>query len=133
MKPNVYILSIFLLLFVMQNMIAQDRIIKRDGNIIECKVAEIGSEEIKYILGEFGPDLQFGILKSKVDKVIFEDGKEMIIDHLEFAMETAELNSADLFLVQRKTVGLTLKAKRFDLAGIDATPWIMVLCPALFC
>jgi hypothetical protein len=83
-------------------MFAQDRIIQRDGNIIECKIAEIGSEEIKYTQSEYGPDLQFGILKSKVDRIIFMDGKEMLIDHLEFARETTEMNSADLFLVQRR-------------------------------
>jgi hypothetical protein len=102
MKAKVYILSVFLLLFAMQSMVAQDRIIKRDGNIIDCKVSEIGSEEIKYIQEEYGPDLQFGILKSKIDKIIFADGKELIIDHLEFARETTEMNSADLFLVQRR-------------------------------
>jgi len=102
MKPKVYILSLLLLLFAMQGMVAQDRIIQRDGNIIECKVAEIGSEEIKYIQPEYGQDLQFGILKSKVDKIIFADGRELVIDHLELARETTEMNSADLFLVQRR-------------------------------
>jgi len=101
MKPKVYILSLLLLLFAMQGMVAQD-IIKRDGNIIDCKVAEIGSEEIKYIQEEYGQDLQFGILKSKVDKIIFADGRELVIDHLELARETTEMNSADLFLVQRR-------------------------------
>ena len=102
MKPKVYLLSVFLLLCAMQSILAQDRIIKRDGDIIDCKVAEIGFEEIKYIQAEYGPDLQFGILKSKVDRIIFADGKELIIDHLETARETAEMNSADLFLVQRR-------------------------------
>jgi hypothetical protein len=102
MKLKVYILSVFLLLFAMQSIVAQDRIIKRDGDIIDCKVSEIGSEEIKYIQEEYGQDLQFGILKMKVDKIIFADGKELIIDHLEFARETTEMNSADLFLVQRR-------------------------------
>jgi hypothetical protein len=102
MKPKVYIISVLLILFSVQIIAAQDRIIKRDGDIIECKVEEIGFEEIKYTLVEYGPDLQFGILKSKVEKIMFEDGKEMLIDHLEFARETTEMNSSDLFLVQRR-------------------------------
>ena len=102
MKPRVYFLLLILLFFALHGMVAQDRIIQRDGNIIECKIAEIGSEEIKYTQPEYGPDLQFGILKSKVDRIIFMDGKEMLIDHLEFARETTEMNSADLFLVQRR-------------------------------
>jgi hypothetical protein len=102
MKPKVYIISVLLMLSTVQLIRAQDRIIKRDGDIIECKVEEIGSEEIKYTLSEFGPDLQFGILKSKVDRILFADGREMLIDHLEFARETTEMNSEDLFLVQRR-------------------------------
>jgi hypothetical protein len=102
MKSKVYFLSVSLMLFSVQILNAQDRLIKRDGDIIECKIEEIGSEEIKYILHEYGPDLQFGILKSKVDRIIFSDGKEMFIDHLEFARETTEMNSADLFLIQRR-------------------------------
>jgi hypothetical protein len=102
MKPRVIILLLILLLFYLQGMVAQDKIIQRDGNIIECTIAEIGSEEIKYTQSEYGPDLQFGILKSKVDRIIFVDGKEIVIDHLEFARETTEMNSTDLFMVQRR-------------------------------
>ncbi|KPL17177.1 MAG: hypothetical protein AMS26_01875 [Bacteroides sp. SM23_62] len=102
MKPKVYMISVLLMLLSVQIIAAQDRIIKRDGEIIECKVEEIGSEEIKYILAEYGPDLQFGILKSKVEKIMFENGREMLIDHLEFARETTEMNSIDLFQVQRR-------------------------------
>lgn len=102
MKPEVHITSVILMLLCVQLMNAQDRIIKREGDIIECQVEEVGSQEIKYTLAEFGPNLQFGILKSKVERIIFENGKEMVIDHLEFARETTETNSADLFLVQRR-------------------------------
>jgi hypothetical protein len=127
MKPKVYILSVFLLLFAMQSMVAQDRIIKRDGDIIDCKVQEIGSEEVKYIQKEYGPDLQFGMLKSKVDRIIFEDGKELIIDHLEFARETTETNSADLFLVQRRNA---IKMALFSpLTGVTAFSYERALKP----
>lgn len=127
MKPKVYILSLLLLLLAMQSMDAQDRIIKRDGNIIVCKVEEIGSDEIKYTQDEYGPDLQFGILKSKIDKIIFVDGKEMRIDHLELAMETAEGNSADLFLVQRRNA---IKIAFFSpLTGVTAFSYERAIKP----
>jgi hypothetical protein len=102
MKPKVYIIPVLGMLLSLQITHAQDRIIKRDGIIIEAKVEVVGSEEIKYILPEYGPDLQFGIRKSQVDKIIFANGREMFIDHLELARETTEMNSADLFLVQRR-------------------------------
>lgn len=127
MKPKVYILSLLMLLFAMKSMVAQDGIIKLDGNIIDCIVAEIGSGEIKYIQEEYGPELKFGILKSKVDKIIFEDGKEMIFDHLESARETTEMNSADLFLVQRRNA---IKMAFFSpLTGLTAFSYERALKP----
>ena len=127
MIPKVYLLSVFLLLCAWQIIDAQDRIIKRDGDIIDCNVVEIGSEEIKYIQLEYGPDLQFGILKSKVDRIIFADGNEMIIDHLEIARETTEMNSADLFLVQRRNAIKT--AFLSPLTGVTAFSYERALKP----
>jgi hypothetical protein len=102
MKPKFYILSVILIIITVHITHAQDRIIKRDGEVIDCRVEEIGSVEIKYTITEYGQGLQFGILKSKVDKIMFANGKELEIDHLEFARETTEMNSEDLFLVQRR-------------------------------
>jgi hypothetical protein len=127
MKPNFYILSVLLMLIIVQITDAQDRIIRRDGETIECKVEEISSAEIKYTLAEYGPDLQFGILKSKVNKVIFADGRELVIDHLEFALETTEMNSADLFLVQRRNA--VKMAFLSPLTGVTAISYERALKP----
>ena len=64
---------------------AQDRIIKRDGDFIACKVSEIGSEEIFYSLAEYNFAVRFSIFKSEVEKIIFENGRELVIDHAEAA------------------------------------------------
>jgi hypothetical protein len=127
MKPKVYILSVLLMLLSVQIIDAQDRIFKRDGDIIECKVGEIGSVEIKYTLAEYGPDLQFGILKSKIDKVMFADGRELMIDHLESARETTEMNSTDLFLVQRRNA--IKMAFLSPLTGVTSFSYERVLTP----
>jgi hypothetical protein len=81
---------------------AQDKLILRDGKIIECKVAEIGSDEIKYTVSEYESDVIIGIKKSKVDKIVFANGKEMVIDHLEAAKESMETNSGELFQIQKR-------------------------------
>ncbi len=127
MKSKFYFISVVLIILGVQIIAAQDRIIKRDGDIIECKVAEIGSDEIKYIQAEYGPDLQFGILKSKVDRIIFADGKELMIDHLEIAMETTEMNSADLFMVQRRNA--VKMAFLSPLTGVTAFSYERALKP----
>ncbi len=72
------ILYFFLLLLVAPQVInAQDQIIKRNQEVISCKIKEIGSAEIKYTMTDYSPDVIFSIEKDKVSKVIFEDGKEL--------------------------------------------------------
>jgi len=56
---------------------SQDQIYKRNNEIIDCKVTEIGMDDIKYTLPDYPSDLQFSISKDNVLKIIFENGKEM--------------------------------------------------------
>lgn len=102
MKPAIILTALLLFAGNLLNLHAQDRIVKRDGEVIECKVLEVGSEEIKYSLAEYNFQVQFAIHKKQVDKIVFENGQELTIDHAAAAREDAESNSADLFLVQNK-------------------------------
>jgi len=102
MKPTIIILTLLLFLTGLFTLQAQDRILQRDGEIIECKVLEIGSEVIKYSLAEYNFQVQFSIEKAKVDRILFENGQELVIDHAEIARESTETNSADLFLIQKR-------------------------------
>lgn len=60
-----------------QSGFSQDQLHKKNNEIINCKVKEIGMDEIKYSLPDYPPDLLFAIDKDNVSKVIFENGKEM--------------------------------------------------------
>ena len=102
MKPTIIIITFVLLFSSLFTLQAQDRILQRDGEIIECKVLEVGSEVIKYSLAEYNFQVQFSIKKAVVDKILFENGQELVIDHVEIARESAETNSADLFLIQKR-------------------------------
>ena len=55
----------------------QDKIHKRNQEIIYCKVKEIGTESIKYSLPDYPQDVLFAVDKDKVLKVVFEDGREL--------------------------------------------------------
>jgi len=66
-------------LLVSVSAFAQDQIIKKNKDIIECKVREIGMDEVKYILPDYPPDVLFTIEKDKITKVIFENGQEIEI------------------------------------------------------
>ncbi len=81
---------------------AQDKIVRRNGEVIDCKVIRIGSELITYKSADPGISAEFEIEKKKVEKIIFENGTEYDIDYLEEARESTESNSADLFFVQNK-------------------------------
>ncbi|MGB5243556.1 MAG: hypothetical protein WBN28_11975 [Lutimonas sp.] len=58
-----------------------DTIVQRNGKIILGKVQEIGDEEIKYTEEGLRDDIKVGIDKAKVDKIIFADGREYLIDN----------------------------------------------------
>jgi hypothetical protein len=102
MKSTIILTVLLLFTGSLLHLQAQDRIVKRNGEVIECKVLEVGSAEIKYSLAEYNFQVQFSIDKKQVDKILFENGQELTIDHAAVAREDAESNSADLFLVQNK-------------------------------
>jgi hypothetical protein len=81
---------------------AQDTIVKITGEIIGCKVVEIGTDQIKYKVADLQSDILFGIDKAEVDKIVFANGEELVIDHLIGARQTVEMNSDQLFKIQKK-------------------------------
>ncbi len=102
MKSYRVLIILFCVIFINPILRAQDKILLSGGKTIECKVIEVGSDEIKYSVSDYGSDVVLGIKKSKVDKIIFGTGKEMIIDHLEAARESMETNSLQLFELQKR-------------------------------
>ncbi len=77
MKKIHSLLAVISFLLVTQATMAQDVILKKDNELIQCKIKEIGLDEIKYTLPEFSEDVSFSIDKDKITKIIFENGKEM--------------------------------------------------------
>jgi hypothetical protein len=81
---------------------AQDTIVKRNGEKIQCIVKEIGTTEIKYIIEEINPDVLIAIKKDEVDQIIFSNGNIQKFESEEELQESIEQNSADLFVMQKK-------------------------------
>ena len=96
MKAKIQMTLVFL--FVISILLAQekyeDKLIRRDGKIIVCKVREIGDDEIKYSEEGIRSDILIGIDKNKVASIVFADGREM-------KMTDSMSNSAD-YATQRK-------------------------------
>lgn len=82
---------VLLLLILSLTAISQDKIIKKNGTIIECKVTEINAVEVKYHFAE-KPNLTFGIDKVLVDKVEFSTGEVIIGDGNSFKNPEYYLN-----------------------------------------
>ncbi|MEP7371756.1 MAG: hypothetical protein ABI675_00110 [Chitinophagaceae bacterium] len=76
-------LSIICLLFSVSFIFAQDKIYRQNGKVIEAKIIEVGSGEIKY--KEFNnPNGPIYVLESdRIKKIVYENGKEeKFIDNL---------------------------------------------------
>ena len=76
MKTKVLVLSGVLFFMLSLVLTAQDQIHKRNNEVINCKIKEIGTEEVKYILPDYPEDVLFSIDNDKILKVVFENGKE---------------------------------------------------------
>lgn len=76
MKP-VFLITLFAAMLLSSSLFAQDMILKKNNELIKCKIKEIGLDEIKYSLPEYSQDVIFSIDKDDIDKIIFENGKEM--------------------------------------------------------
>ena len=79
-----------ILLFSSSQLSAQDRIIKTDNDTIVCKVKEVLTDEVKYILPKTSSDILFGIDKNDILKIILENGKELIFSHSLYGAKTYE-------------------------------------------
>ena len=102
MKPINFFITLSFLLLSTSFINAQDTIVKSNKEVIVCKVVEVGTDQIKYKSADLKSDVLFGIDKREVDKIVFANGEEMVIDHLKEARQTVEANSAELFKIQKK-------------------------------
>ena len=57
---------------------AQDRIYRNNGKIIEVKVIEIGSGEVKYRMYNDQQGLIYVLEADRIKKIVFEDGREQL-------------------------------------------------------
>lgn len=73
----------FVLLLLAISAVSQDKIIKKNSEIINCKVSEIGADEVKYYYVE-NPKLVFGIDKALVTRIEFSTGEVIEIESNSF-------------------------------------------------
>lgn len=94
MKTIYLVLTVAFAAILGQAGFAQDKIIRRTNDTIPCKIKEIGSDEIKYQLPGYPPDLLFTLDKEKITKIVFENGQEMTFK--------VEIDNPENYINQRK-------------------------------
>ncbi|MFY7899941.1 MAG: hypothetical protein ACOVNY_07135, partial [Chitinophagaceae bacterium] len=74
-KIFLFLIFIFLVNTLLQ---AQDKIYKKSGNIITCKITEVGVSEVKYMLSKdsIGQAIVYVVDKETIKKIVFADGRE---------------------------------------------------------
>ncbi|MBN2173077.1 MAG: hypothetical protein JW731_03030 [Bacteroidales bacterium] len=77
MKTRVLLLPFVLILSFSLSSFGQDQIHKKNNEVINCKIKEIGMDEIKYTVPDYPQDVLFTIDKDKVLKIVFENGQEL--------------------------------------------------------
>ena len=93
MKKLIYLsLAFFFVSF--SSALAQDKIYKKGGEVIEAKIIEIGEDEVKYRLFNVADGPVYTIAKDRIIKVIYDNGRE----------ETYQSNfkDAELYADQKK-------------------------------
>ncbi len=70
-------LTIVCLILITWSLSGQDVILKKNHEMIQCKIKEIGLDEVKYILPDHPSDLLFSIDKDFIIKVVLENGQEL--------------------------------------------------------
>jgi hypothetical protein len=87
MKKLIY-LSLAFLFVSLSSVLAQDKIYKKGGEVIEAKIIEIGVDEIKYRLYNVADGPAYTIEKDRIIKVVYENGR---VETYQSSFKDAEL------------------------------------------
>ena len=72
-------LTFIILIFLSVTTFAQDKIVKKTGDIVTCEVTEIGLDEVKYFYPD-KPKITFSMDKGLISKIEFASGEIMKIE-----------------------------------------------------
>jgi hypothetical protein len=86
--------SLFFTLFVCFTSYSQDKIYKKGGEIIEAKISEVGTSEIKYKVFKDTDGPTYTIEKDRILKVVYQNGRTELY--------TSSLKDPELYADQQK-------------------------------
>jgi len=74
MKRLITLAFVSMFLFIGISLQAQDKIIKKNKEVIECKITKVGVKIIEYTQPQFSSDVSFSIPVDRVERIEFESG-----------------------------------------------------------
>nr|MBC7612395.1 hypothetical protein [Pseudopedobacter sp.] len=97
MKKIIYLSFLFIFLGILQSK-AQDKIYKKDGTVLEAKVTEVGSSEIKYkaFANLNGP--VYTIAKAAILKITYENGNVENYDATSKNIEESQRRAQNIYV-----------------------------------
>lgn len=97
MKKIIFLCSIFLLLGF-TGAYAQDKIYKKGGEVLEVKVTEVGTKEIKYkaFANLNGP--VYTIEKQQIIKIVYEAGNTETFDEIAVNIDVPEKRAQNIYM-----------------------------------
>jgi hypothetical protein len=76
MKANKLLFTLISVFFISGFAYSQDKLYKKNQEVIECKIKEIGTDYVKYTLPDYPDDVLFSIDTDKLRKAEFANGQE---------------------------------------------------------
>ena len=58
------------------NAFAQDKIYKRNGDVIEAKIKSVGTKTVTYLRFDNQSGPEYTIVKAEVEKIVYQNGSE---------------------------------------------------------
>ncbi len=83
MKTILLIPAVLLLLSISLNIQGQDKIYKKNKEVIICKITKIDGNYIQYTQPDYNEGVTFNIAKSRVSKIVYEGGDIMDFEKAE--------------------------------------------------
>jgi len=96
MNIKAFTLTLLTIFFICNIGLSQDKIYKKNQDIIECTIREVGTDYVKYILSDYPQDVLFSIDADQILKIVFSTGQEKYFQN--------ELTNPDNYTDNKKNV-----------------------------
>ncbi len=91
-----YVSMLLISVLLVYSASAQDRIYRKNGQVVTAKIIEIGSTDVKYRLAQSSEELVYVLEKDRISRIVFENGsvEKFTTDYKDPEQYTGQLKKA---------------------------------------